>query len=812
MVAGEPVDRPVEPPDPGPARKLDELVSCLRALKVWAGDPSYETITRRVNARWLAAGRPSDELARKGTVVDCFKTGRRRINADLVVAVVQGLHDETGYVTHWRQALRVTLAESQAADQVRVLDRLPDDLATFTGRHAEVDRLSELAPAGGAVVLAGMAGVGKTQLAVHAGHLLARDGRLDTTLFVNLRGFHPDPGQPPAEPAAVLDGFLRLLGLSAREIPHGLPARAAAFRKRLAGRRALVILDNAADEAQVRPLLPDGPGTLALITSRRRLADLESAVHLSVDVFTAREAAELLIQAVPGVAVGPDPAAHGRVAQRCGHLPLALSVVAGQMAARPEWTVTDHADRLDERHRDHRLDTGVELALHLSYQHLPEQRRTLLRRLAAHPGQDLDDYAAATLLDADLATTRDQLRRLTAEHLLLQPAAGRLLLHDLVRAYATDRSRDEDRPSERRAALSRLFDHYLYTAAAAMDSLYPAERHRRPTLPPRTVTGPALDEPKTALLWLDAERATLVAVCLHAARNGWPDHAVRLAATLYSYLDNGGHPADAITVHTEAQQAARLTGDRTAEAVALISLGVVYWQLGRYAPAAEHLEQALALFRQLGDGSGEARALGNLGVVHTATGQHETSAEHHRQALARFIELGDRVGEANTLTNLGDVYVRLGRHALAVDHQRRALTLFRELQHRGGEATALTNLGDVHVGLGRHAAAVTFYEQALALFGDLGERYGEACTLNGLGEAFAGLGRPAEAIARHTAALALAAEIDEREEQARAHAALGRLYEAGGDVDLAAEHRRSAKDGYTELRSPTEAAAVQDGT
>jgi tetratricopeptide (TPR) repeat protein len=761
-----------DPPDPGAARTLDDLVGTLRALKIWAGDPSYDTITRRVNEGWGAEGRPGAERARRGTVVDCFKTGRRRINADLVLAVVQALHDDTGYAAHWRQAVRVILAESQAAAQVRVLGTLPDAPAGFTGRAAELARLRALADRDDAVVavLDGMAGVGKTQLAVRAGALLA--GRYEVTLFVDLRGFHPDPGQPPAEPAAVLDGFLRLLGMPAREIPYGLDARVRAYRERLAGRRALLILDNAADEAQVRPLLPDGSGTLTLVTSRRRLAGLDPVVRLPVDVFTPEEAQRMLA----GAAAAPDQQAARRIARRCGHLPLALSVVIGQMGLRPGWTLADHADRLDERHRHHRLDTGVELALHLSYQHLPAPRRTLLRRLSAHPGPDLDDHAAAALLDADLAGTRDHLAQLCAEHLLQQPVSGRYVLHDLVRAYAADRARDEDRPQDRRAALTRLFDHYLYTAAAAMDALYPAERHRRPALPDRRpAPGRPLDDPKAALLWLDAERATLVAVCLTAARDGPPEHAVRLAATLYSYLDNGGYPADAVTVHTAARHAARISGDRTGEAGALLSLGVVAWQTGRHERAVEDLGQALALFRAAGDGRGEARALGNLGVVHTAAGQHETSAAYHRQALDRFVALGDRVGEANTLTNLADVDVRLGRYAEAVDLGRRALALFRELGHRGGEATALTNLGDVLVHLGRHAEAVDHLEQALALFRDLGERYGQTCVLNGLGEAQAGLGRPDEAIASHRAALALATEIDESEERERARAALDRL-------------------------------------
>jgi tetratricopeptide (TPR) repeat protein len=784
------------PPDPGLARSLDELVGCLRALKLWAGDPSYETITRRVNVRWQAAGRPADEPARRGTVVDCFKTGRRRINADLVIAVVQALRDEAGYLAHWGQALRVSLAETAAAAQVRVLDQLPDDIATFTGRHAEMDRLRRLAvgTAGGQVVcvLAGMAGVGKTQLAVHAGHLLVAEGQFDTTLFVNLRGFHPDPGQPPAEPAAVLDGFLRLLGLSGHEIPHGLHERGMVFSERLAGRRALVILDNAATEEQVRPLLPRGAGNLILITSRRRLAGLDPEVHLEVDLFTADEAEQLLVRSGPRVAIGPDQSAHRRVAERCGHLPLALSVVAGQIAARPGWTVTDHADRLDERHRHRRLDTGVELALHLSYQHLPGQRQALLRRMAAHPGPDLDDHAGAALLDTDPDTAAAHLRHLAAEYLIQQPVAGRYMMHDLVRAYAADRAHDEDRPADRQSALSRLFDHYLYSAAAAMDALYPAERHRRPTLPPRSPAGPRLDDPKTALLWLDAERATLVAVCMHAARNSRPEHTVRLAGTLYSYLDNGGHPADAFTVHTEAQHAARLLGDGIAEATALTNLGVVCWQLSRHPEAIAHLERALSLSRQFHDGRGEARILGNLGVVHSTTRQSEISAGYHQQALDRFVQLGDRVGEANTLTNLGSVYVRFGRPAPAVEQNSRALAIFRDLQHHGGEATALNNLGDAHVMLGRFVDAVTYYEQALALFRDLGERYGETCALNGLGQALAGQDKRDDAIARHMDALTLATEIGKPEEQTRARTALARLHESAGQVERAREHRRGA--------------------
>ncbi|MDT4987059.1 MAG: hypothetical protein QOI74_1153, partial [Micromonosporaceae bacterium] len=490
MTRSKPVETFIGLPDPGGAGTLDELVEGLRLLKAWAGGPSYDTITGRVNTAWRAAGRPGGELAKKTTVVDCFRTGRRRLSTDLVMAVVAALHPDAGYVAQWRQALRVIAGEAQAAAQVRVQDRLPEDLGEFTGRGAELDRLRRLlrcGTGGGAVVISaieGMAGVGKTQLAIHAGHLLHTERPFDRVLFVNLRGFHPDPAQPPADPAAVLDSFLRILGVPGQQIPHDTRARTDLYRQRLAGTHALIILDNAATEAQVQPLLPAGPGCLTLITSRRHLTDLAQATHLPVDVFTPDEALDFLKQALPDAPVGDDPEALTRIADRCGNLPLALGLVAGHIRTKVGWTLTDHADRLDDRHRDHHLDTGVELALNLSYQHLPPARQRLLRLLALHPGPDLDTYAAANLTDTDLDTTREHLHDLCAEHLLRRTAPGRYTFHDLVRDYAAQRAIDDERPSQRQTTLGRLLTYYLHTATTA------ATHHQPDHTPTQTVDPP----------------------------------------------------------------------------------------------------------------------------------------------------------------------------------------------------------------------------------------------------------------------------------------------------------------------------------
>ena len=835
-------------PDPGRARTIDELVEGLRSLKVWAGDPSYEWITGEVNEAWTAAGRPVSDLTKRPTVADCFKPGRRRLNTDLVIAIVQALHPDTGYVTQWRQALRVVGGETRAAAQVRTQDRLPPDLAGFTGRTTELDRLRQTLQhstvGGDAVVISaieGMAGVGKTQLAIQAGHLLTREKRFDRVLFVNLRGFHPDPAQPPADPAAVLDGFLRLLGMPGQQIPQKLEARATVYRGLLAGARALVVLDNAADADQVRPLLPETSGCLALVTSRRSLTDLDGVTHLAVDVFTADEALEFLTRAAPHVPVGTDPGAAARIAERCGYLPLALGVVAGHIRSQPGWTLTDHADRLEERHRQLRLDTGVELALDLSYQYLPANRRRLMRLLALHPGQDFDAYAAAALADTDLHTAQTCLDHLCGDHLLQRGMPGRYTFHDLIRAYATTHAHDEDPPRTRRAALTRLFDHYLAGAAAAMNTLHPAEAHNRPPIGPAGTPTPDLTDPDAARGWLDTERPTLVTVAAHTAIHGWPAHTTRLSRILARYLA-GGHHTDALTVHDHARLAAHHSGDPTGQAHALTNLGVAHYRLGRYGPAGDHLQQALTLFRQADDPAGQARTVNSLAALDYMSGRYRTATEKFAQALSLFRRAGDRAGEAHAVNNLGMVEVRLGRHRPAVDSFVQALTLFRQTGNRDGEAFALNNLGEVEVLLGRYGPAadhlghgLTLYRQvgsrtgeaqtlevlgtlfthlgrptqatehyqhALTIFRETGDRHGEACALNGLGEAARSDGHPADAIAHHTAAHTVTTDIGIPDEQARAHTGLGHAHRALGDLTQARHHYRHALTLYTGLGTP----------
>ncbi|GAA1625775.1 tetratricopeptide repeat protein [Actinoplanes couchii] len=824
-------------PDPGEATSLDGLVDRLRALKVWAGNPSYAVITDRVNTAWRADGRPVAELAGKTTVVDAFRTGRRRLNTDLVAAVVRSLHPDVGYVALWRQALRVVSGEAGAAAPIRVQDTLPPELAGFTGRSGELDRLT-----GGVHVIAGMAGVGKTQLAVQAAHRLRRDRAYDQVLFVNLRGFHPDRSQPPADPSAVLDGFLRLLGMPGQEIPPGLPERSAAYRRVLATTRALIVLDNATDADQVRPLLPDGGDCTVLITSRRSLTGLTGATYLPVQVFSPAEAQRMLALANPDVPAGDDPGAAVRIAERCGYLPLALGLIAGHMRTKPEWLLTDHADWLDERHRAGHLDIGVEFALDLSYQHLPDRLRRLFRLLALHPGQDFEAYAAAALIGGDVGVAGADLDRLRADSLVQEGSPGRYTFHDLVRAYAAARARDEERPAERRAAQTRLYDFYLATAGIAMDLLQPAEAAQRPALLEPRSPSPELTDLDTARDWLDAERHTLMAIAGIA-----PDHAVRLARTLYFYV-NGVSPGDAVSLHENALRAAGDSGDTGERAHTLTDLGIAYRRTGRYAVAAEQFNQALVLFRRIGDRAGEGRALLQLGVVEQRTGDHTSAEERFRTVLSLSRAIGDPFFEAGALGNLGDLYRTLGRVGEAIEQYEAALRLFRELGHRTGEAMAYGALGHILSRAGRNEEAAGRFRKGLALFGDLGNRIGQADTLDGLGVVHTRIGRPAEgtalherslallnstddrelriwtynglgeaaqaegriddAVTHHSTALDLAIAIGLREQEARAHAGLGRARHSLGDRDLAADHCRTALEIHPGLAEEDEIRAL----
>jgi tetratricopeptide (TPR) repeat protein len=732
---------------------------------------------------------------------------------------------------------------------------LPARVRHFTGRAGELAALTALldqagAQAPGTVVISaigGTAGVGKTALAVHWAHQVT--GRFpDGQLYVNLRGY--DPGRPvPATDA--LAGFLRSLGVPGQDIPPEADQRAARYRSLLAGKRMLVVLDNAGSADQVRPLLPGAPACAVVVTSRDALAGLvarDGAARLDLDLLPEEEAVALLGTLI-GVRAEADPAAAAELADQCCRLPLALRVAAELAATRPAAPLATLTGELaDLRTRLDLLDAGedpptqVRAVFSWSYRHLDADAARAFRLAGLHPGPDLEPYAAAALTGATMPQARRALEVLARAHLIQPAAPGRYAMHDLLRAYARDLSATADGAQEQHAALTRLFDHYLHTTAAAMDTLLPAERHRRPRVPRPDTPVPPLAGSAAARQWLDSERAALVAAAGHTADRGWPGHATRLAATLARYLINGGYIPEAVTAFGHALGAARRTGDRAAEATALNQIGGVDWQQGRSQQAADHYRQALALFRAAGDRAGEARVLGNMGLAEVELGRCEQAARHlqeavaivrdigdrfgearalgglgvarqrqgryaeaagyYQQALDLSREIGDRLGEASALDGLGVVDLRLGRCQHAAGYLEKALAMFHEMSDPRSEAESLVRLGEVYLGLGRDEHAAGNFEQALAMSREIGARDVEAEALNGLGDVSFRTGDAGKARVRHAAALRLASEADAPLEQARARSGLARACEADGDWLQARHHWQEALTRYAAIGAP----------
>jgi DNA-binding SARP family transcriptional activator/Tfp pilus assembly protein PilF len=710
---------------------------------------------------------------------------------------------------------------------------LPPPVAGFVGRADELTALTGLldssarrpAPAIVISAIGGTAGVGKTALAVHWAHQIA-DRFPDGQLYVNLRGYDPDQPMPAA---GALAGFLRALGVPGQEIPPEEEQRAARYRSLLADKHALIVLDNAGSVEQVRPLLPGSPCCAVVVTSRDSLAGLvarDGATRLELDLLPRSEAVGLL-RALIGGRVDDDPDAAETLAGQCCRLPLALRVAAEFAAARPAVPLTELVGELaDQQRRLDLLDAGgdartaVRAVFSWSYRHLDPGTARAFRLLGLHPGPDFDSYAAAAATGTALEQVRRELDALTRAHLIQSAGPGRYGLHDLLRAYARELT-DDDGEDERHAALTRLFDYYLHGASAAMDSLYPADRYRRPRVTAPATPAPPVADPAGARAWLDTERATVVVVAAHAAGHGWPTHAIGLAATLFRYLDHGGHYPEAISIAGHARAAAQRVGDAAAEAMALNQLAVVHWRQSRYQKATNHLNQALTLFRRIGDRAMQARVLNNLGLICYTEGRYADAIGLHRQTLDLYRETGDLVGEATGLNNLsiseerqgsydaaaghcrqaldiagkigassiesiarvslGTVGLRQGRYQQAADDLRRGLALCRELGFRDGVAEALARIGDVFLGQGYALEAADHLEQALAVYREIGNRSGEADALNSIGEVLLADGRPEQARTRHAAALRLAAQIGDKYQQARAHRGLGQARGADGD-------------------------------
>jgi tetratricopeptide (TPR) repeat protein/transcriptional regulator with XRE-family HTH domain len=618
---------------------------------------------------------------------------------------------------------------------------LPRDIAAFTGRQAELAQLTgalaAVAVDGGVVgihAIDGMAGIGKTTFAVHAAHQLTAsfpDGQFFLPLHAHTRG------QRPVGPADALASLLLTAGVPAGQIPPGLEARAGRWRDHVADKKILLVLDDAAGHEQVRPLLPGTAGSLVLVTSRRRLAALQDATVISLDILPAEEAAALLarLAARPGLRAG-DPVV-GEITRLCGYLPLAIGMLASQLRHHPAWTPAGLAAELAAAKQRleliHAENASAAAAFDLSYADLTPGQQQLFRRLGLIPGADFDARAAAALDDTSLEAARRNLEHLYDQHLITEPAPGRYQLHDLLREYARTLAAADD-PADSAAATGRLLDYYLHTALAAGQHIVTTYLHVGSLPPARPPTcAPQLSTPGQAVTWLEAERANLQAAAEYAAASELPRYAMLIPAAMACFLDIRGYWHQGIALHQTALATARQAGDRPGQARALMLLWGMHSMTGHLTSATAAAEQALELFRDLGDRVGQGDAIISLGHMHDRTADYPAARACAEQALELFRDLGDRRGQAEALLGLSNAYEETSDYPAARACAEQALELFRDLGHRHGQADTLTRLGTIQRQTGDYPAAAASQQQALELFRDLGAPHGQAEALLELG-------------------------------------------------------------------------------
>jgi len=674
--------------------------------------------------------------------------------------------------------------------------QLPADIGDFTGRELQVRHLCDMLTNGtaaastGAVPIAfvaGAGGLGKTTLAIHAAHKI-RDHFPDGQLYVDLLGATAQP----ARPGDVLARFLRDLGVDGDKVPAGDEERAALYRTRLTGRRVLIVLDNARDAAQVRPLLPGSASCAVLVTTRNRTADLASTRYVDLNVLDDDEALSLFARILGDERALAEPEATAQVVDACAGLPLAIRICAARLAARSHWPIATMARRLrDERRRLDEMrvgDLAVRASFQVSYDSLrPSAGQSasqvhparVFRLLGLWQGPSISLPAAAVLIgvsEQDTADVEDALEGLVDAHLLDSPRPGWYRFHDLLRAYATERAMAEEQEEGRAAAVERLLEWYLYTADAAAHRVAPHRTHIPLEVAADRAAGfgaMRFETSEEAFSWYDSERENIVAATRQAGQVGLHYVAWRLPAGLFPVFNRRDAWADIIAIHRIAVDSAVLAGARAGEGWVRQNLGQALARI-RDPEALMHLEQALAIRREFGDRAGEAQTALSLGEVHFKTSGPAAGIEPFQVALAAAREADRPSLITLALSDLGEMYLELGRLDEAADSFRQARDVSAD---RGvyGQAYALHNLGRVYLELGRPQEAIVSLREALSLHEGSGDMNGKATAHRHLGRAYHAAGEFASARRSWTAALEIFHQVGREPESAEVEAALADL-------------------------------------
>jgi tetratricopeptide (TPR) repeat protein/transcriptional regulator with XRE-family HTH domain len=712
-----------------------------------------------------------------------------------------------------RRLPAISPANAAPARGGRVVPRqLPPAVPAFAGRVSELATLSRVLarPGGTAVITAigGTAGVGKTTLALRWGHLVAAEFP-DGQLYLNLNGF--SPSGTPVSTADAIRALLEKLGVPADQLPYTDDGQLDLYRSLLVGKRMLIVLDNARDEAQVRPLLPGSLTCRVVVTSRNLLAGLaalDAAHPLLLNVLTEAEAWDLLEQRLGPERLHADDEATHQIIKACAYLPLALSIVAARAALRPDLPITAIAAELAMSQGLDAFTAGepaadIRAVLSWSYRQLDEDAARLFRLAGLHPGPTLDRYAAAALADMALDQAERVLEALTDSGLMLHAGSGRYSLHDLLREYSRELGTRQISVPERRAVLIALFGYYVHTTHKASTLAVPAEAYPSPpkVAPPAT-PAPSFADDAAAWEWLGSELGNLTAISRYAAGNGWHSHAMDLSAAVYGYLLVSFRFAEAATIHEQALRAAELAGVDSAQGDALIRLATADFPQGRLADAAERCQRALSCFERAGDRTGQMRARHSLSDAYLSQGQLQQAAAGLRTVLAFYREIGNRPDlEMRALYSIADLCLWLGRYNQAIRYLRHSLALYQEtgderymghflvklgladlrLGHyqqadaqlnealatmraardRGGEADVLRLIAITSLRQDDHDQALTHIQQALALSRDIGDSYGEAQMLADLSRVYLRQGRHRAALRELNRALGLTHELQD---------------------------------------------------
>jgi DNA-binding SARP family transcriptional activator/tetratricopeptide (TPR) repeat protein len=673
-------------------------------------------------------------------------------------------------------------------------DTLPPETVELVGRSEELELLTaEHGDAPLIGVIEGMPGVGKTALAVHAARVVA--GRYPDGMFY--LNFHThDPGRPSLDAAEALHRLLRMMIAATTAIPDAIGERAALWRAQLSRRRAVVILDDAAGHDQIRPLLPVAGRCLILITTRRRLPDIAGARALTLDVLPAEDAITLF-RSMAGKGISHNDAEVATAVRLCGWLPLAIQLTAGRLARDYPPRLADLVEELSQSAA--RLGgpgtAGPELmsAFDLSYRALEPDHQRFFRRLGVSPCAHVSLQAAAALDGGTLAEAEKALAALLDHHLLARAPAGQFRFQDLIRGFAAVRAEREDPEPERRQAVGRLLDYYLYAADKADRVLLPFRRRMPVSVGQLPAASPALGTQEDAAGWLESEWRNILQAAQHAGRHEWKRKCADLIHVLAGFVEIRAYWDEAIAAHTLALRACRDLADPARIAQAALELSEVSQQTGRHEATLPLAEDAAAIYRSLADGRGEAEALDQMGMAHQRAARSREALAYFHEARILYRDTADQRGVANTLSHSGIACWHLGRYPEAMGHLRDALSLYCDIKDRRGEAKTLNNLGKMQLYLGYHRDALNCYQKSLEIFSEVGGAQNEAILYHNIGSVHDYKGSYEEGLAAYRRALAIYRDIGDLPDEAHVLNDIGAIYQSAECYDEALIYHQKAK-------------------